>query len=1142
MVITKKQKRVSQSHRCHHCRENEGQRTKDTMPKRTDIKKILIIGSGPIIIGQACEFDYSGTQACKALREEGYEVILVNSNPATIMTDPDTATKTYIEPIHWEIVEKIIAIERPDSILPTVGGQTALNTAMTLHQKGVLAKYGVEMIGASPEAIAKAEDRALFKQAMIRIGIHVPDSGVARNLAQAQEIRDRVGLPCVLRPSFTMGGTGGGIAYNREEFNELISRGLELSPVGEVLIEQSVIGWKEFELEVMRDAADNVVIVCSIENFDPMGVHTGDSITVAPAQTLTDKEYQRMRDAAIRIIREIGVDTGGSNIQFGVNPSNGDLVAIEMNPRVSRSSALASKATGFPIAKIAAKLAVGYRLDELRNDITKETPACFEPTIDYVVTKIPRWAFEKFPDADPTLTTQMKSVGETMAIGRTFKESVQKALRGLETGSFGLGCDRSDLWGTQRQPSREEIISHLVTPNCDRIWYIRYAMLDGMTIGEIHDRTRIDPWFLKNLQEILEVEKELRQVKSLAAADQALFFKAKQSGFSDRQLAHIWQTSEMEIRRQRKALGVNPVFKRVDTCAAEFEAYTPYYYSTYEAPFRHPDGRLEPEDEAEPSRGKDRIMILGGGPNRIGQGIEFDYCCCHASFALQEAGYETIMVNSNPETVSTDYDTSDYLFFEPLTCEDVLNICERMNPKGLIVQFGGQTPLNLARALEAAGAPIIGTSVDSIDIAEDRERFQGMVNRLGFSQPPNGTTTDLQQAIHVARKVGYPILVRPSYVLGGRGMEIVYDEETLVRSVTKAMAVSPGKPILLDKFLESAIEADVDCIFDGETAVVGGVMQHIEEAGIHSGDSACVLPPHSLPREVVDEIKRQTCAMARELKVSGLMNVQFAITGLRMDHNKPGLTEGKLVPQADGQIAPPVDIHVLEVNPRASRTIPFVSKAIGKSLAKLAALVMVGKKLRDLGFTQEITPKYFSVKESVFPFNKFQGVDIILGPEMRSTGEVMGIDDTFAMAFAKSQLAANSALPKSGKIFISVADRDKGDIIHIASKFQDMGYELVATRGTASILRQGNIQVSEINKIQEGRPNLLDLMKNGQIALIINTPVGRGSRTDEGKIRANAVSHGVTCITTLAAAHAAAEACLAMRSSDCSVLALQNRF
>ncbi len=1104
------------------------------MPKRTDLKKILLIGSGPIIIGQACEFDYSGTQACKALREEGYQVILVNSNPATIMTDPEMADRTYIEPVTWEVVAKIIERERPDALLPTLGGQTGLNTAMDLYHHGVLEKYGVQMIGANPAAIEKAEDREKFKGAMLKIGIDVPKSGVARSLADAQAILKQVGLPCVLRPSFTLGGTGGGIAYNREEFNELIARGLDLSPVTEVLIEESVIGWKEFELEVMRDHADNVVIVCSIENLDPMGVHTGDSITVAPAQTLTDKEYQRMRDAAIAIIREIGVETGGSNIQFAVNPHDGHMVAIEMNPRVSRSSALASKATGFPIAKIAAKLAVGYRLDELRNDITRETPACFEPTIDYVVTKVPRWAFEKFPDADATLTTQMKSVGETMAIGRSFKESLQKALRGLETGRFGLGCDRIDRWGTSRQPDLNEIYSKLATPNSDRIWFIRYALKAGLSVEDIHQRSMIDRWFLHNIREIVEMEDRLSACPSLEAAAVSvdgrmpLLLEAKQFGFSDRQLAHLWHTSETEVRRVRKAHGIEATFKLVDTCAAEFEAFTPYYYSTYEAPISfglEPSASAESaltgglrlnEDETRSASGKDRIMILGGGPNRIGQGIEFDYCCCQAAFALREAGFETIMVNSNPETVSTDYDTSDHLFFEPLTAEDVLNICDRMQPKGLIVQFGGQTPLNLAKALEAAGAPIIGTSVDSIDIAEDRERFGALIDRLELKQPANGTATDLQHAIHVARRIGYPVLVRPSYVLGGRGMEIVYDEPSFRRYVEQAMEVSPGKPVLIDKFLDSAIEVDVDCLSDGQRTLIGGVMQHIEEAGIHSGDSACVIPPHSLPREVVEEIKRQTRELARELSVKGLMNVQFAV-------GRDGV------------------VYVLEVNPRASRTVPFVSKATGISLARYASLAMIGRTLDDLGLYEEVIPRHFSVKESVFPFNKFPGVDIILGPEMRSTGEVMGIDDSFPMAFAKSQMAANSALPREGTIFVSVADRDKLDLAPIARSLAEMGFQLISTHGTAKALRAAGIVVQEVPKLQEGRPNLIDLMKNDQVALVINTPSGRGARTDEGKIRAAAVANGVTCITTLAAAHAAVDACRAMREQELTVCSIQER-
>jgi carbamoyl-phosphate synthase large subunit len=1150
------------------------------MPKRTDLKKILLIGSGPIVIGQACEFDYSGTQACKALREEGYTVVLVNSNPATIMTDPETADRTYIEPITWEVVAKIIERERPDALLPTLGGQTGLNTAMDLVHHGILEKFGVEMIGARADVIDKAEDRQKFKEAMLKIGLKVPTSGTARSLADAQAIRELVGLPCVLRPSFTLGGSGGGIAYNRDEFNELITRGLELSPVHEVLIEQSVIGWKEFELEVMRDHADNVVIVCSIENLDPMGVHTGDSITVAPAQTLTDKEYQRMRDAAIRIIREIGVETGGSNIQFAIDPENGDMIVIEMNPRVSRSSALASKATGFPIAKIAAKLAIGYRLDELKNDITRETPACFEPTIDYVVTKVPRWTFEKFPDADPTLTTQMKSVGETMAIGRTFKESLQKALRGLETGRFGIGGDQKDLWATAAQPTEGEILTKLATPNAERVWYLRYALKAGMTIDEIYQRTKIDRWFLHNIQEIVALEDRLREQgyrlwlrDGVATQDQSplaeLLLEAKQYGFSDKQLAHLWHCSEMEVRRVRKALNVVPVYKLVDTCAAEFEAYTPYYYSTYERPAvqmetrgegekgrkgdeekdQGPDLPFSPsplrplslaEDETKPpSEGKDRIMILGGGPNRIGQGIEFDYCCCQAAFALKAAGYQTVMVNSNPETVSTDYDTSDELFFEPLTAEDVLNICDRIQPKGLIVQFGGQTPLNLAPALEAAGAPIIGTSVKSIDNAEDRELFKDLVNELGLKQPSNGTALDVQHAIHVAREIGFPVLVRPSFVLGGRAMEICYDEESLKRYVGSAMEVSPGKPILIDKFLESAVEVDVDCLSDGQRTIIGGVMQHIEEAGVHSGDSACVIPPHSLPAAVIDEIKRQTRELAQRLEVKGLMNVQFAVTGTVRSEQWAVASEPASLPTAH---CPLPTIYVLEVNPRASRTVPFVAKATNVPLARYAALIMVGKTLDELGVTAELVPTHFSVKESVFPFNKFPGVDIILGPEMRSTGEVMGIADTFPMAFAKSQMAASGALPLSGTIFISVADRDKPDAVPIARSLAQLGYRLISTGGTGRALRAANIAVEVIPKIQEGRPNLIDLMKNGQVALVINTPSGKGARTDEGKIRAAAVQHGVTCITTLAAAQAAVEACAALRRREVSVKPLQEWF
>ncbi|MGF1582608.1 MAG: carbamoyl-phosphate synthase large subunit [Gemmataceae bacterium] len=1114
------------------------------MPKRTDIHKILLIGSGPIVIGQACEFDYSGTQACKALREEGYEIVLVNSNPATIMTDPETADHTYIEPITWEVVAKIIEKERPDALLPTLGGQTGLNTAMDLAKKGVLEKYNVEMIGAKADVIDKAEDRDKFKQAMIKIGIPVPDSGLAHTLEEAQAIRERVGLPCVLRPSFTLGGSGGGIAYNREEFNDLVTRGLDLSPVTTVLIEKSVIGWKEFELEVMRDNADNVVIICSIENLDPMGVHTGDSITVAPAQTLTDKEYQRMRDAALKIIREIGVETGGSNIQFAVNPDNGDMIVIEMNPRVSRSSALASKATGFPIAKIAAKLAVGYRLDELRNDITRETTACFEPTIDYVVTKIPRWTFEKFPEADPTLTTQMKSVGETMAIGRTFKESLQKALRGLETGRFGIGCDRADRWGTPAQPTRDEIQSKLATPNAERIWYIRYAMFhaieasDGTepvpeviarSIKEIYNRTKIDPWFLDGIGGLVELECRLKQYQDVTAVPNDLLWEAKQAGFSDKQLSTLWLMTELELRRYRKERGIRAVYKLVDTCAAEFEAYTPYYYSTYEKPTRqlelddqgNPTGTVEvlenDETTAKTSDSRPRIMILGGGPNRIGQGIEFDYCCCHAAFALKEAGYETIMVNSNPETVSTDYDTSDYLFFEPLSLEDVLNICDRMEPEGLIVQFGGQTPLNLARPLADAGAPIIGTSVDSIDTAEDRERFQSLLTTLGLRQPENDTATNLNESLRVVRRIGFPVVVRPSYVLGGRAMEIVYDEEALKAYMEQSVSVAKGKPILFDKFLESAIEVDVDCLCDGTHTFIGGVMQHIEEAGVHSGDSACVLPPHSLSSSVIDEIKRQTREMALALKVHGLMNVQFAVA---QDHT----------------------VYVLEANPRASRTVPFVAKATNIPLAKYASLIMVGKTLEELGL-QEVTPKHFSVKESVFPFNKFPGVDIILGPEMRSTGEVMGIDDAFPIAYAKSQMAANASLPREGSIiFLSLADRDKHEMIPTARKLADLGYKLLSTRGTARVFQEAGIEVMEIPKIQEGRPNLLDYMKNDEVELVINTPSGKGGRTDEGKIRAGAVAHGVACITTLSAAQAAAEACEALRHNELGVMSLQERY
>jgi carbamoyl-phosphate synthase large subunit len=1102
------------------------------MPKRTDINKILLIGSGPIIIGQACEFDYSGTQACKALREEGYSVVLVNSNPATIMTDPETAERTYIEPITWQVVEKIIAKERPDALLPTLGGQTGLNTAMDLFRHGVLAKYGVEMIGARADVIDKAEDRQKFKDAMVKIGVDVPKSAVVRTLAQALDAIVDVKLPCVLRPSFTMGGSGGGIAYNRDEYTQLIAHGLDLSPVGEVLVEESVIGWKEFELEVMRDKADNVVIICSIENLDPMGVHTGDSITVAPAQTLSDKEYQRMRDAAKKIIREIGVETGGSNIQFAINPDNGRMIAIEMNPRVSRSSALASKATGFPIAKIAAKLAVGYTLDELRNDITRETPACFEPTIDYVVTKVPRFAFEKFPEADPTLTTQMKSVGETMAIGRTFKESLQKALRGLEVNRFGIGCDRKDLWGTPDQPRHEDITGRLATPNSERIWYIRYAFKEGMTVEDIYTRTKIDRWFLNAILDLVKLEDELRACGSLERVTPELMLKAKQNGFADRQLATLWNCPTTEVRRVRGLFGIEAVFKSVDTCAAEFAAFTPYYYSTYEAGFasqRHEQtsgyasSAHPPEDEVRPPTGKPRIMILGGGPNRIGQGIEFDYCCVQAAFALRDAGYEVIMVNSNPETVSTDYDTSDHLFFEPLTTEDVLNIYDRMKPQGVIVQFGGQTPLNLAEPLEAAGVPIIGTSVDSIDIAENRERFAALITELELKQPANGTAVDTAQALRVARRIGFPVLVRPSFVLGGRDMKIVYTENDLTAYMTRVEKdLSKDRPVLIDQFLENATEVDVDCLSDGIRTAIGGVMQHIEEAGIHSGDSACVIPPHSLPTDVVDVIKCQARKLAAALQVKGLMNIQFAVPA-----TKP---EGSF------------EVYILEANPRASRTIPFVSKATGVPLARLAALVMVGKTLDELGVKDEVVPRHFSIKESVFPFNKFPGVDIILGPEMKSTGEVMGIDDSMPMAFAKSQLAASSQLPTSGTVFMSVADRDKQALVQIARRFVDLGYDLIATRGTAKTLREHGVRVTDVPKIAEARPNLIDHMKNKQVALIINTPSGRGSAPDEGRIRAEAVANRVTCITTLSAAQAAVNACQALRERELTVVALQDRF
>ncbi|VAX40526.1 Carbamoyl-phosphate synthase large chain [hydrothermal vent metagenome] len=1062
------------------------------MPKRDDIHKILIIGSGPIVIGQACEFDYSGTQACKALREEGYEVVLVNSNPATIMTDPETADRTYIEPITWQYVQKIIEKERPDALLPTLGGQTGLNTAMDLARRGILDQLGVELIGAKEEVIARAEGRESFKQAMIKIGLDVPRSITVHTIDEARGAIKELGLPMIIRASYTLGGTGGGIAYNKEEFEEKVKQGLALSPVSEVLLEESILGWKEYEMEVMRDKADNVVIICSIENFDPMGVHTGDSITVAPAQTLTDKEYQRMRDATIACMREIGVETGGSNVQFAIHPTTGRMTVIEMNPRVSRSSALASKATGFPIAKIAAKLAVGYTLDEIPNDITRKTLACFEPTIDYVVTKIPRWTFEKFPDADPTLTVQMKSVGETMAIGRTFRESLQKALRGLEIGHFGLGGGKKDLWETDQQPDREKIHRKLSVPNDERLFYLRYAMKDGMSIDEIYQLTGIDHWYLNNIHQLLEMEGEIRAISKLSDASEPLIRQAKRDGFSDKQLAIWWNSNEPDVRKHRKQLGIEATFKQVDTCAAEFEAYTPYYYSTYEQ-----------EDETPAKEpGKKRIIILGGGPNRIGQGIEFDYCCCQAAFAMAELEIESIMVNSNPETVSTDYDTSDLLFFEPLTTEDVLNICDRMQPDGVIVQFGGQTPLNLARALEAADIPIVGTSPDMIDAAEDRERFQKILHQLKLNQPPNGLATNTEGARKIAEKISYPVLVRPSYVLGGRAMEICYDEDSLVRYMREAVDVSPDRPILIDKFLEDAIEVDVDAISDGETTIVAGVMQHIEEAGVHSGDSACALPPFSLKQETIEEIKQATYALAKKLEVRGLMNIQYAVK------------------QVDNKTT----VYLLEVNPRASRTVPFVSKATGKSLARIAAKVMVGEKLKDLGLTKEIIPPFTSVKEAVFPFSRFSGVDIILGPEMRSTGEVMGIDNAFPVAFAKSQIAAGNELPTEGTVFISMATPHKKTMIEPARKLQQLGFKIICTRGTARTFEEAGIDVETVKKLQEGRPNLLDHMTNGDVQFIFNTPSGKGARTDEGQIRAAAVSHGVPCVTTLPGCFAVIEA------------------
>jgi carbamoyl-phosphate synthase large subunit len=1065
------------------------------MPKREDIKKILLIGSGPIIIGQACEFDYSGTQACKALREEGYRVVLVNSNPATIMTDPEMAHAVYIEPLTAEILELIIDKERPDALLPTMGGQTALNLAVELSESGILGKYDVELIGARLHAIRKAEDRELFKEAMEKIGLEVPRSSYIGGIKEGLEAIRSIGFPAILRPSFTLGGTGGGIAYNKEEYMDLLDRGLKFSPVHQVLVEESVIGWKEYELEVMRDMRDNVVIICSIENLDPMGIHTGDSITVAPAQTLSDKEYQMMRNASIAIIREIGVDTGGSNIQFAVNPINGKMVVIEMNPRVSRSSALASKATGFPIAKIAAKLAVGFTLDEIPNDITKETPASFEPTIDYVVTKIPRFTFEKFTEADPTLTTQMKSVGEVMSIGRTFKESLQKALRSLETGSFGF---------EEMNVSPGELTSKLKIPTPERPWYIAQAIRDGMPVDTIHQLTAIDPWFLNNIRQIVGMEEELtaagNRVKSgyQEDADLAeLLGKTKEYGFSDKRIAKFTGMHEKEVRELRNKAGIKPVYKMVDTCAAEFEAYTPYLYSTYERGFSSGGGVRKSKNESIPTKRK-KVVILGSGPNRIGQGIEFDYCCVHAVFALKEIGYETIMVNCNPETVSTDYDTADRLYFEPLTLEDVCNIIEIEAPEGVVVQFGGQTPLKLAVPLEREGVRILGTSPDSIDRAEDRKRFKELLHKLNLKQPESDTALSPDDALAIANKIGYPVMVRPSYVLGGRAMEIVYDERSLVDYMKRAVMASPEHPVLVDRYLEDAVEVDVDALSDGRDVIIGGVMEHIEEAGIHSGDSACSLPPYSLASSVVDEIKLQTKQLALELTVVGLMNVQFAVKDR--------------------------EVFILEVNPRASRTVPFVSKAIGVPLAKIAAKVIAGMTLRELGLTSERVISHTAVKEAVFPFDRFHGVDTILGPEMKSTGEVMGIDDNFGLAYAKAEESSRNKVPRSGKICISVKDKDKPGIYAVAKRFKEMGFGLIATRGTAEYLRKRGIEVDVVNKVMEGRPHIVDLIKNMEISFVINTVTGAQAQKDSFSIRQSALQYRVPFTTTVSGANAVVNA------------------
>ena len=1060
------------------------------MPRRSDISKILIVGSGPIVIGQACEFDYSGTQACKALREEGYEIVLVNSNPATIMTDPEVADRTYVEPLTAEFVSQVIAREKPDALLPTVGGQTALNLAVELAEGGTLKKHNVEMIGARLRSVKVAEDRQLFKQAMAEIGLATPESAVVGHLREAERIIEQIGFPAVIRPSFTLGGVGGGVAFNKEEFAEAVQRGLDLSPVHEVLIEESVIGWKEYELEVMRDLRDNVVIICSIENFDPMGVHTGDSITVAPAQTLTDREYQRMRDAAIQVIRKVGVETGGSNIQFAVNPQDGQLVVIEMNPRVSRSSALASKATGFPIAKIAAKLAVGYTLDEIPNDITKKTPASFEPTLDYVVVKIPKWAFEKFREAEPLLGTQMKSVGEVMAIGRTFSEALFKGVRSLETGK-NPGSEKVDA---------DRVRQNLITPNPERLTYLLHALSNGMSIDEIGSFTGIDPWFLNELQEATALAARMQKVEG-GELDSDLLREAKRSGFSDHRIAKLAGTDVSAVSRRRDELGLRPVYKRVDTCAAEFESFTPYMYSTYEE-----------EDESNPSNAE-KIIILGSGPNRIGQGIEFDYCCCHASFALKDAGYETIMVNCNPETVSTDYDTSDRLYFEPLTLEDILHIVEKENPKGVIVQFGGQTPLNLALDLQRAGVPIIGTSPESIDLAEDRRRFGSLLADLKIPQPPNGTAVSLEEARSIAEEVGYPVLVRPSYVLGGRAMVIAYDQEALDSYMKEAVEVSRERPILIDRFLEDAIEIDVDALCDRERVVIGGIMEHIEEAGVHSGDSSCVLPAYRLSDQHRDTIRRYTRELGRALDVVGLMNVQFAV-------------------QRDS-------VYVIEVNPRASRTVPFVSKATGFPLAKIAARVMAGARLDDLKLPDELPVLQYFVKSPVFPFVRFPGVDTILGPEMKSTGEVMGIDNSFGKAYIKAQISAGSILPRSGTAFLSVNEYDKRFIVDIARDLRNMGFRIIATAGTCQILQDAGLEATPVYKVNEGRPHIVDKIKSGEVDLIINTPLGRESFFDEKAIRRAAMQYHIPCITTISGASAAVNGIRDLQRETLTVRSLQ---